>query len=136
MTNGRRDYENSGTLGRNDRKEKASQPDHRGRCDITCPSCRRRHDFWLSAWIKEGPDDSKFFSLSFTPKDEERSSSRRDDRDDDRGRRSSRREDDRGPRRDDRGRDRDDRDRDRDDRRSGRDEVTGENQDFDDDIPF
>ena len=56
-------YPNSGTLGRNTRKEKDSHPDFSGQCEIDGVG------YWISAWIKEG-QGSKFFSLSFKPKEE------------------------------------------------------------------
>jgi hypothetical protein len=55
--------DNSGTLGRNDRKDKPNHPDHRGQCIID------GKPYWISAWIKEGPS-GKFFSLSFTAKEQ------------------------------------------------------------------
>ena len=57
--------DNSGTLGRNDRKEKDTHPDHKGSAMIG------GIDYWISAWIKTGPT-GKFFSLAFTPKNDDR----------------------------------------------------------------
>lgn len=57
-----RKYDNSGILGRNDRKEKESHPTHSGQCTID------GKEYWLSAWVKEG-ERGKFFSLAFKPKD-------------------------------------------------------------------
>lgn len=54
--------DNSGTLGRNDRKTQPNHPDHKGKCMVDGV------EYWVSAWIKAGPT-GKFFSLSFTPKD-------------------------------------------------------------------
>lgn len=54
--------DNSGTLGRNDKKVESKHPDHKGQATIGGV------DYWISAWIKEGPT-GKFFSLGFTPKD-------------------------------------------------------------------
>lgn len=54
--------DDSGLLGLNDRKEKESQPDHKGSCMINGV------EYWVSGWNKEngyGP----FISLSFTRKD-------------------------------------------------------------------
>lgn len=56
--------DNSGTLGRNDKKTQDKHPDHRGSAIVDGV------EYWLSAWIKTGPNNSKFFSLAFTPKDE------------------------------------------------------------------
>ena len=59
--------DNSGTLGKNKRKEKDSHPDHRGSCIIGGV------EYWISAWIKENNSThEKFFSLAFQEKDEQR----------------------------------------------------------------
>jgi hypothetical protein len=63
------DNTNSGLLAKNDRKEKDSHPDYRGRINVN------GQDFWLSAWIKVGREGSKmagqkYFSLSVTPMEE------------------------------------------------------------------
>lgn len=60
------DNTNSGLLAKNDRKEKDSQPDYRGKINVN------GQDFWLSGWIKVGREGSKmagqkYFSLSVTP---------------------------------------------------------------------
>lgn len=54
--------DNNGTLGRNDKKAKSEQPDHKGQATVGGV------EYWISAWIKESAS-GKFFSLSFTPKD-------------------------------------------------------------------
>lgn len=53
--------DNSGTLGKNDRREKDTHPTHAGKCRIDGKG------YWISAWVKEGRDGSRFFSLSFKP---------------------------------------------------------------------
>lgn len=59
------EYDNdlSGVLFKNDRKEKTSQPDYKGSCEID------GEEFWIAAWIKDGKK-GKFMSLAFTPKEE------------------------------------------------------------------
>ena len=62
------DRTNTGTLGRNTRKEKDSHPDFTGQININGV------DYWLSGWTKTaGPQaakpGSKFLSLSVKPKD-------------------------------------------------------------------
>lgn len=59
------DRDMSGILGKNRRREKDSHPTHQGDCKID------GKDFWISAWVKEGRDGSRFFSLSFKPKDQQ-----------------------------------------------------------------
>lgn len=56
--------ENSGSLFKNDRKEKDTHPDYRGSALIN------GEEMWISAWIKEGKS-GKFMSLSFQPKDQQ-----------------------------------------------------------------
>lgn len=56
--------DNSGSLFKNDRKEKPNQPDYTGNGVIDGVEMR------LSAWIKEGRK-GKFMSLAFTPKDDQ-----------------------------------------------------------------
>ena len=55
--------DNSGTLSRNDRKQKPTHPDHRGQAVIDGV------EYWISAWVKEGPN-GRFFSLAFEKKEE------------------------------------------------------------------
>lgn len=57
---------NNGTLGRNDRKTKDNHPDFRGSAMVDGV------EYWLAAWVKQGPS-GRFFSLAFTPKDDSES---------------------------------------------------------------
>jgi hypothetical protein len=54
--------ENSGSLFKNDRKEKETHPDYKGDINIGGTN------YWLSAWLKEGKN-GKFFSLSVNVKE-------------------------------------------------------------------
>lgn len=56
-------YDNSGSLGKNERKEKDTHPSHTGRCTID------GKEYWISAWVREG-NNGRFFSLAFKPKEE------------------------------------------------------------------
>jgi hypothetical protein len=57
------DNNNTGTLGKNKRKEKETQPGYKGKCIID-----GKH-YWISAWIRTGSDDEKFFSMVFEEKE-------------------------------------------------------------------
>lgn len=53
--------DNSGSLGKNIRREKDTHPTHTGQCTVG------GKDYWISAWVKDGRDGSRFFSLAFKP---------------------------------------------------------------------
>ena len=61
--------DNSGSFRRNERKEKQTHPDYKGKATVAGV------EYWLSGWIKKGEDGS-WMSLAFTPKDEEQKSKR------------------------------------------------------------
>lgn len=54
--------DNSGTLGKNRRKEKDTHPDSSGSATI------EGVEYWISGWTKTGPTGEKFSSLSFKRK--------------------------------------------------------------------
>lgn len=54
--------DNSGTLGKNRRKEKETHPDSSGSATIDGV------EYWISGWTKTGPTGEKFSSLSFKRK--------------------------------------------------------------------
>jgi hypothetical protein len=66
-------YPNSGTLSRNDRRETDKQPEFKGNAEVGGV------EYWISGWVKES-ERGKFFSLSFTPKDEAHKSGMKDAR--------------------------------------------------------
>jgi len=55
--------DNSGTLFKNDRKERETHADYQGTIVVAGV------EYWLNAWVKEG-QRGKFFSLSVRPKEE------------------------------------------------------------------
>lgn len=58
------EYPNSGSLFKNDRKEKSTHPDMKGSISIEEPG-----EYWLSAWTKDTKSGGKFLSLAVTLKD-------------------------------------------------------------------
>ena len=57
------DNNNSGLLGKNDRKTDPKHPDYKGNCQVDGV------EYWISGWIKQKKDGSgSFLSLRFEPK--------------------------------------------------------------------
>lgn len=68
MSSGYRD--NSGTLGKNERKQSDNHPTHTGQCTVDGKR------YWISAWVKDGRDGNRFFSLAFKPMEQRGGASR------------------------------------------------------------
>ena len=54
----------SGSIFRNDRRDKDTQPTHKGDCKI------EGVDYWISAWTNETKGGNKYFGLKFEKKDD------------------------------------------------------------------
>jgi uncharacterized protein (DUF736 family) len=63
MSDQQYDNEKRGSLFRNDRKDKDSQPDYNGTCQI------EGVEYYMNAWVKESKSGKKYFSFSFKAKD-------------------------------------------------------------------
>lgn len=57
--------DNSGSIFRNEKKEKDTQPDYTGSAMID------GREFWVSAWLKTSANGRKFMSFAYKPKDEQ-----------------------------------------------------------------
>jgi uncharacterized protein (DUF736 family) len=62
--------DNSGSLFKNDKKEKETHPDYKGSCMVGGV------EMWMSAWVKTGANGTKFMSFSFQPKDQQQAPAR------------------------------------------------------------
>lgn len=56
---------NSWSLFKNDRKENDRHPDYKGQGNLAGV------EVWLSAWVRETKDGKKYFSGTFTPKEQQ-----------------------------------------------------------------
>jgi len=57
--------DNSGSIFRNDRKEKETHPDYKGDAMVNGQMV------WMSAWLKTSTSGKNFMSFSFKPKDQQ-----------------------------------------------------------------
>ena len=57
--------DNSGSIFRNEKKEKENHPDYKGSAMINGV------EMWMSAWLKTGGNGTKFMSFSFQPKEQQ-----------------------------------------------------------------
>ena len=55
----------SGSLFRNDRKQQQNHPDHTGTAKID------GKEYFISAWVKTSGAGNKYFSLAFSPKEQQ-----------------------------------------------------------------
>lgn len=58
------EYDNSGALFKNDKKEKDTHPDYTGNATIDGTP------YWMSAWVKTAKSGKKFMSFAFKLKEE------------------------------------------------------------------
>jgi len=59
-------YDNNlrGALFKNNKRTNDKQPEYTGNCEIN------GQEFWVSAWVKESQNGTKFFSMAYTPKEQ------------------------------------------------------------------
>ena len=57
--------DNSGSIFRNEKKEKENHPDYKGSAMINGV------EMWMSSWLKTGANGTKFMSFSFQPKEQQ-----------------------------------------------------------------
>ncbi len=60
------EYDNNmtGALFKNNKRTTEKQPEYTGNCEIN------GQEFWVSAWIRESKNGNKFFSMAYTPKEQ------------------------------------------------------------------
>ena len=63
------DNTNKGALFKNDKKNKDTDRDYNGQCEIVCPHCGATSEHWISAWINEAKSGKKYMSLRFNEKE-------------------------------------------------------------------
>lgn len=59
------DNNNRGALFKNNKRTNEKQPEYNGSVEVN------NVEYYISAWVKESKNGQKFFSLSFTPKDQQ-----------------------------------------------------------------
>lgn len=59
------DNNNRGALFKNNKRTNDKQPEYNGSVEVN------NVQYYISAWVKESKNGQKFFSLSFTPKDQQ-----------------------------------------------------------------
>lgn len=59
------DNNNRGALFKNNKRTNDKQPEYNGSVEVN------NVEYYISAWVKESKNGQKFFSLSFTPKDQQ-----------------------------------------------------------------
>ena len=59
-------YDNNlrGALFKNNKRTEERQPEYTGNCEID------GKEYWVSAWVRESKNGNKFFSMSYTPKEQ------------------------------------------------------------------
>ena len=62
------DNNNRGALFKNNKRTNDKQPEYNGSVEVN------NVEYYISAWVKESKNGQKFFSLSFTPKDQQQAS--------------------------------------------------------------
>lgn len=59
-------YDNNlrGALFKNNKRTEERQPEYTGNCEID------GKEYWVSAWVRESKNGTKFFSMAYTPKEQ------------------------------------------------------------------